>query len=107
MYHRADLRLLADYHRLQDAGVAEADGLGNGAISSSEGAGSEGPGTGVQSVADFVDCFGLGLDEGASGIEGVYIPGRVSNGSGCGGGAGRGIIPASKKNRILSLLLRK
>lgn len=68
-----DLGLLADYHRLQNVGVAEAKRSGDGAVSPSEGGGCERWGAGVQSVTNFINCFGLGFDEGSGGIKGVYF----------------------------------
>jgi hypothetical protein len=72
----ADLGLLADYHGLQDAGVAEAQGAGDGGVLGVYRGGSEGGVEVVQVVAYFVDGAVFGLEEGAVCVEGVCVEGE-------------------------------
>lgn len=68
----ADFGLLADYHGLQDAGVAEAQGAGDGGVLGVDGGAGEGGVQVVQVMADFVDGAVFGLEEGAVCVEGVW-----------------------------------
>jgi len=88
----ADRGLLADDHGLQDLGLREAEGGGDGGrggrrrndVGCREGVadcverrgeaeeGAEGGGEGVEGVADFVDGAGFGVFELARGVEGVW-----------------------------------
>ena len=109
----ADLGLLADYHGLQDAGVAEAQGAGDGGVLGGDGGAGEGRVEVVQVVAYFVDGAVFGLEEGAVCVEGVCVEeNRVVSGLigrmgvRCGLNAGLK-LPSSKKKRTLSPLSRK
>ena len=69
-----DLRLLADDHALQHAGVAEAEIARDGRGRGRQGGGAEGRRQRVQVVADLVDGEGLRLGERPrGGVEGVFL----------------------------------
>lgn len=76
-----NLRLFADDHALQDAGVAEGERLGDGAVARGEGCRMEWRGEHVQAVANLVDALGLGLEELAGGREGVFLEEEADGGA--------------------------
>lgn len=76
-----NLRLFADDHALQDAGVAEGERVGDGAVARGEGCGTEWRGEHVQAVANLVDALGLGFEELAGGRKGVFLEEEADGGA--------------------------